>query len=49
MSVLRSRSAAPAIEEVPIADGPNYDRWNDTMTRYREHFASVVYTKTVPK
>jgi glyoxylase-like metal-dependent hydrolase (beta-lactamase superfamily II) len=33
---------------VPIADGPNYDRWNDTMTRYREHFASVVYTKTVP-
>jgi uncharacterized membrane protein YfbV (UPF0208 family) len=33
---------------VPIADGPNYDRWNDTMTRYREHFASVVYTKTMP-
>jgi hypothetical protein len=26
----------------------NYDRWNDTMTRYREHFASVVYTKTMP-
>ncbi len=34
---------------VPIADGPNYDRWNDTMIRYRENFASVVYTKTVPK
>lgn len=33
---------------VPIGDGPNYDRWNDRMTRYREHFASVVYTKTVP-
>lgn len=36
---------APA---VPIADGPNYDRWNDSMTRYREHFASIVYTKTLP-
>ena len=34
---------------VPIADGPNYDRWNDSMTRYREHFASVVYTKSVPQ
>jgi hydroxyacylglutathione hydrolase len=34
---------------VPIADGPNYDRWNDSMIRYREHFASVVYTKSVPK
>jgi hydroxyacylglutathione hydrolase len=34
---------------VPIADGPNYDRWNDSMIRYREHFASVVYTKSVQK
>ena len=34
---------------VPIADGPNYDRWNDSMIRYREHFASVVYTKAVPQ
>jgi len=34
---------------VPIADGPNYDRWNNSMIRYREHFASVVYTKPVPK
>jgi glyoxylase-like metal-dependent hydrolase (beta-lactamase superfamily II) len=33
---------------VPIADGPNYDRWNNSMIRYREHFASVVYTKSVP-
>lgn len=34
---------------VPIADGPNYDRWNNTMIRYRENFASIVYTKTVPQ
>jgi mRNA degradation ribonuclease J1/J2 len=45
---LDAKIMAGTAPEVPIADGPNYDRWNDTMTRYREHFASVVYTKTVP-
>jgi hydroxyacylglutathione hydrolase len=45
---LDAKIMAGTAPEVPIADGPNYDRWNDTMTRYREHFASVVYTKTAP-
>jgi glyoxylase-like metal-dependent hydrolase (beta-lactamase superfamily II) len=45
---LDAKIIAGTAPEVPIADGPNYDRWNDTMTRYREHFASVVYTKTMP-
>ena len=46
---LDAKIMAGTAPEVPIADGPNYDRWNDSMTRYREHFASVVYTKPVPK
>ncbi len=45
---LDAKIMAGTAPEVPIADGPNYDRWNNTMTRYREHFASVVYTKTPP-
>jgi hypothetical protein len=45
---LDAKVMAGTAPQVPIGDGPNYDRWNDTMTRYREHFASVVYTKTVP-
>jgi len=45
---LDAKIIAGTAPEVPISDGPNYDRWNDTMTRYREHFASVVYTKTMP-
>jgi hydroxyacylglutathione hydrolase len=45
---LDAKVMAGTAPEVPIADGPNYDRWNNTMIRYREHFASVVYTKTVP-
>ena len=46
---LDAKIMAGTAPEVPIADGPNYDRWNDSMTRYREHFASVVYTKPAPK
>lgn len=46
---LDAKIIAGTAPEVPIADGPNYDRWNNSMTRYREHFASVVYTKTVPQ
>ena len=45
---LDAKIMAGTAPEVPIADGPNYDRWNDTMIRYREHFASVVYTKSAP-
>ena len=45
---LDAKVMAGTAPQVAIGDGPNYDRWNDTMTRYREHFASVVYTKTVP-
>jgi hydroxyacylglutathione hydrolase len=45
---LDAKVMAGTAPEVPIADGPNYDRWNNTMIRYREHFASVVYTKTMP-
>jgi len=45
---LDAKIMAGAAPVVPIADGPNYDRWNDTMIRYREHFASVVYTKSAP-
>ncbi len=45
---LDAKVMAGTAPEVPIADGPNYDRWNNTMIRYRENFASVVYTKTVP-
>ena len=45
---LDAKIMAGTAPEVPIADGPNYDRWNNTMTRYRENFASVVYTKTPP-
>ena len=46
---LDAKIIAGTAPEVPIADGPNYDRWNTTMTRYREHFASVVYTKPQSK
>lgn len=46
---LDAKIMAGTAPEVPIADGPNYDRWNAGMTRYREHFASVVYTKTMPQ
>lgn len=46
---LDAKIIAGTAPEVPIGDGPNYDRWNNSMTRYREHFASVVYTKTVPQ
>ena len=45
---LDAKIMAGTAPEVPIADGPNYDRWNDSMIRYREHFASVVYTKSAP-
>ena len=46
---LDAKIIAGAAPVVPIADGPNYDRWNNSMIRYREHFASVVYTKSVSK